>query len=124
MVTASTDTDAATIRSLFDAQAATSLALRSSTTSQRRDKLRRLSRAVLTRRERWYAAFHADLGKPRVEVELTELLPVLDEASHAIGHLKRWMRLHRVGPTLTTLGASARVQYQPRGRCLIIGPWN
>ncbi len=124
MVTAPADADAAAIRALFDAQAATALALRSSTASQRRDKLRRLSRAVLSRRERWYAAFHADLGKPQVEVELTELLPVLDEARHAIGHVRRWMRLQRVGATLTTLGTRARVQYQPRGRCLIIGPWN
>ncbi|GKS93475.1 aldehyde dehydrogenase family protein [Acidovorax sp. SUPP2825] len=124
MVTLSADADATAIRALFDAQAATALALRESTAPQRRDKLRRLSRAVLARRERWYAAFHADLGKPRMEVELTELLPVLDEASHAIGHLQRWMRLRRIGATLTTLGTSARVQYQPRGRCLIIGPWN
>lgn len=124
MVTKVIETDETTIRALFDAQASTALALRNSTISQRRDKLRRLSRAVLARREHWYAAFHADLGKPKVEVELTEFLPVLDEASHAISHLNRWMRLHRVGPTLTTLGASARVQYQPRGRCLIIGPWN
>lgn len=118
------DTDEATIRARFDSQAATSLALRASTAAQRQDKLRRLSRAVLARRERWYAAFRADLGKPPVETELTELLPVLDEAGHAIGRLKRWMRPQRVGPTLTTLGTGARVHYQPRGRCLIIGPWN
>ena len=124
MMNAPTNTEATSIRSLFDAQAATALALRESTTAQRRDKLRRLSRAVLTRRDRWYAAFRVDLGKPQVEVELTELLPVLDEASHAIGHLKRWMRPLRVSPTLTTMGTGARVQYQPRGRCLIIGPWN
>uniref|UniRef100_A0A8C5QN09 Aldehyde dehydrogenase domain-containing protein n=1 Tax=Leptobrachium leishanense TaxID=445787 RepID=A0A8C5QN09_9ANUR len=47
-------------------------------------------------RERWYAAFRADLGKPAMEVELTELLPVLGEAATP----------------------------SPRGRCLIIGPWN
>ncbi|MDP9900857.1 aldehyde dehydrogenase family protein [Variovorax ginsengisoli] len=124
MVNEAQEPDGATLGALFDAQTATALALRNSTVSQRREKLRRLSHAVLARRESWYAAFHADLGKPRIEVELTELLPVLDEASHAMGHLKRWMRLHRVGPTLTTLGTRARVQYQPRGRCLIIGPWN
>uniref|UniRef100_A0A8C5QPM8 Aldehyde dehydrogenase domain-containing protein n=1 Tax=Leptobrachium leishanense TaxID=445787 RepID=A0A8C5QPM8_9ANUR len=50
----------------------------------------------LRARERWYAAFRADLGKPAMEVELTELLPVLGEAATP----------------------------SPRGRCLIIGPWN
>lgn len=124
MKTLPSETDAATIQAAFAAQAVTALALRGSRTAERRDKLRRLSRAVLARRERWYAAFRLDLGKPEVEVELTELLPVLDEAGHAIAHLRRWMRPQRVGATLTTLGARACVQYQPRGRCLIIGPWN
>lgn len=118
------ETDAAKIRAVFAAQAATALALRTSQCAERRDKLRRLSQAVLARRDRWYAAFRHDLGKPEVEVELTELLPVLDEAGHAIAHLRRWMRTRRAGSTLTTLGAPAWVQYQPRGRCLIIGPWN
>jgi aldehyde dehydrogenase (NAD+) len=118
------ETGEAETRAVFEAQAATALALRESTAVQRCDKLRRLSRAVLARRDRWHEAFRADLGKPAAEVELTELLPVLDEAGHAIRHLKRWMRPQRVGPTLTTLGTRARVQVQPRGRCLIIGPWN
>lgn len=118
------ETNETVVRAIFDAQAATALALRDSSAAQRRAKLRSLSRAVLARRDRWYEAFHADLGKPQVEVELTELLPVLDEASHAISHLKLWMRPHGIGPTLTTLGTHAHVQCQPRGRTLIIGPWN
>lgn len=117
-------TDTATLHAAFAAQAATTLHLRDSSAAERRDKLRRLSQAVLARRNRWYEAFHFDLGKPEVEVELTELLPVLDEAAHAIKHMRRWMRPRRVSPTLTTLGTGAQVQYQPRGRCLIIGPWN
>ncbi|AVS64437.1 aldehyde dehydrogenase [Paracidovorax avenae] len=118
------DAPEAAVRALFDAQAATALALRSSDAARRLSMLRRLHRAVQARRERWYAAFRADLGKPAVEVELTELLPVLGEAGHAIRHLQRWMRPRRVGPTLATIGTRAQVQCQPRGRCLIIGPWN
>lgn len=112
------------IRAIFDAQAATAIALRDSTHGERKRKIVRLRDAVLARRDAWYAAFRADLGKPEMEVELTELLPVVDEARHAIKHLRRWMRPQRVWPTLTTMGTKARVVYQPRGRCLIIGPWN
>jgi len=112
------------VRAVFDAQAETALALRQSSTAERRQKISNLRDAVIRRRSEWYAAFRADLGKPAVEVELTELLPVIDEARDALTHLRRWMRPHRVWPTLTTAGTRARVIYQPRGRCLIVGPWN
>jgi len=121
---AAAETDDATIRAVFDGQAATAFALRDSGLAERRRKISRLRDAVLARRNDWYAAFRADLGKPPVEVELTELLPVIDEARHALKHLRSWMRRRRVWPTLTTFGTKAWVVCQPRGRCLIIGPWN
>jgi aldehyde dehydrogenase (NAD+) len=34
------------------------------------------------------------------------------------------MKPHRISPTLATLGTTSRVVYQPKGRCLIISPWN
>jgi len=118
------DTDIGHIQDLFARQGPTAMALRESTAGERAHKLKRLRDALLQRREALYAAFEADLRKPPLEVDLTELLPVVDEARHAIKHLARWMRPRRVAPTLTTLGTRARVLYQPRGRCLIIGPWN
>ncbi|WP_369820803.1 aldehyde dehydrogenase family protein [Rhizobacter sp. Root1221] len=118
------DTTPQLIQHLFERQAPTALALRESTAKQRIHKLRRLRDALLQRREAWMAAFETDLRKPPLEVDLTELLPVADEARHAISHLARWMRPRRVAATLTTLGTTARVLCQPRGRCLIIGPWN
>ena len=57
-------------------------------------------------------------------VDLTELLPVVDEIRHVRRHLRRWMKPQRAAPSLTTLGTRARIVCQPRGRCLIIGPWN
>ncbi|HJV69635.1 aldehyde dehydrogenase family protein [Ideonella sp.] len=113
-----------TIQQLFERQGPTALALRQSKAGERVRKLERLRDALLSRRETLYTAFEADLRKPRVEVDLTEFLPVVDEARHAIARLSRWMRPKRVGATLTTLGTSAKVLHQPRGRCLVIGPWN
>ena len=55
---------------------------------------------------------------------LTELVPVLDELHAATRNLPKWMRPRRVAPTLITLGTTARMLYQGKGRCLIIGPWN
>jgi aldehyde dehydrogenase (NAD+) len=118
------DADPVQIQALFAQQAPTALALRGSTARERRAKLQRLRDALLRRRKALYAAFAADLCKPPVEVDLTELLPVVDEVRHAVAHLAKWMRPRRVWPTLTTLGTRAQVLVQPRGRCLIIGPWN
>ena len=72
----------------------------------------------------WYAAGHADFRKPAAEVDLTEILPVVVEANDAIRRLKSWMKPTRVWPTLLTAGTSGYIQYEPRGRCLIISPWN
>jgi aldehyde dehydrogenase (NAD+) len=112
------------IPQLFESQQATALRLRTSTAPQRAAKLAALRDALLRRREDFYAAFQADFRKPAVEVELSELLPVVDEISHAMRHLRRWMKPRRVGTTLLTLGTRSWIACQPRGRCLIIGPWN
>lgn len=117
--TAPTEIDA-----IFARQAPVAMALRRSSAAERIARLKRLRDALLARRDAFHAAFHADLRKPALEVELTELLPVVDEARDAIRHLARWMRPRRVSATLSSLGNRAWIQSQPRGRCLVIGPWN
>ncbi|HRH16414.1 MAG TPA: aldehyde dehydrogenase family protein [Aquabacterium sp.] len=114
----------ADIQRVFDAQLSTSLAWRSSTAAERIVRLKKLRDAMLARREDFYAAFEKDYHKPASEVEGTEFMPVLDEIRHAIGDLKSWMKPKRVWPTMTTGGTSAWIEAQPRGRCLIIAPWN
>lgn len=90
----------------------------------RRAVLARLTELVLAHRAELIAAVAADLGKPAVEAELTELLPVLSEISHARRHLRRWMRRRKVWPTQMMLGTSAALLPQPKGVVLVIAPWN
>ena len=118
--------DAATqdLQAVFAAQQATALRWRMSTADQRRERIKRLRTAMLAHRQDFYAAFASDYRKPPAEVEISELLPVMDEMQHALRCLKRWMKPRRVWPTSTMLGTSGRIQYQPRGRVLIIAPWN
>jgi aldehyde dehydrogenase (NAD+) len=118
------DTSRDIIEQRFAAQATRARALRTSTVAERIGKLKRFQSALLNRRSALYQAFDADFRKPAAEVELSELLPVVDEIHVATRQLRSWMRPKRVLPTLATLGTSARVTYQPKGRCLIIGPWN
>lgn len=118
------ESDPEQIRQVFESQQATALAWRQSTVAERIARLKRLREAMLARREDFYAAFAKDYRKPIVEVEGTEFMPVLDEIRHAIAHLKKWAQPRRVWPTVTTAFTSAWIEYQPRGRCLIIAPWN
>ena len=109
---------------LFESHAVTALKLRQSTAAERRRKLAKLLDAILERKDAILDAAHRDLGKHPTETNLTEMLPLVGEVKHAIAKLKRWMKPHRIGPTAATLGTSSRVIYQPKGRCLIISPWN
>ena len=116
--------DAAALRAVFERQGPRALALRQSTPAQRIAKIRRLRDAVLAHQAEIYAAAHADFQKPPGEVDMAEILPVCLEANDAMRHLARWMRPRRVRPTLLALGTRAWVQPVPRGRCLILSPWN
>jgi aldehyde dehydrogenase (NAD+) len=112
------------MQEVFDSQAVTALRLRSSTSQERIEKIRKLRDAVIAHTEDWYRAAYADFKKPPGEVDLAEILPVCVEANDAIRNLKKWMKPSRVWPTLLTGGTRSYVQYVPRGRCLIIGPFN
>jgi len=112
------------IQQVFENQAATALRLRSSTADERIVKIRKLRDAVIAHSEDWYRAAYADFKKPAGEVDLAEILPVCVEANDAIRHLRQWMKPRHVWPTLLALGTRSHVHYVPRGRCLIIGPFN
>lgn len=115
---------ARSIQRVFERQRETALRLRSSTREERASKIRRLKQAVLDARPAFYEAGMRDFKKPAAEVDLTEILPVVAEANDALRHLKRWMKPQRVAPTMMMFGTQAWVQHEPKGRCLIMSPWN
>lgn len=92
--------------------------------AERLAALERLRQAVLDRQEAIVAALQADFGKHPVETLLSEIMPVLQEIAHARRHLRRWTRVRRVWPSLTSFGASARIVPQAKGVALIVAPWN
>jgi aldehyde dehydrogenase (NAD+) len=114
----------AEIRKVFDRQFETALRLRMSTAEERIGKIKRLKEAVLAHTAEFYAAGEADYRKPPAEVDIAEILPIVAEANDAIRNLRGWMKPHRVWPSRGSVGLRGWMQYQPRGRCLIISPWN
>jgi aldehyde dehydrogenase (NAD+) len=116
--------DHAQVQATFAAQKATAIAWRTSTADERIARLKALRDSLLEHQQQLYDAFTSDFRKPQFEVDGTEILPTLDEIRHNIRHIRKWMRPQRVAATELMLGNRAYVQYQPRGRCLIIAPWN
>lgn len=59
-----------------------------------------------------------------MEVESAEIFTVIAEINHAIANLAQWVRPKKVDAPLTFLGTRSVINYEPRGVCLIISPWN
>lgn len=119
-----TNTLDAEVRRVFEKQFDTAIRLRRSTAEERILKIKKLKAAVLAHTEALQQAMYKDFRKPAVEVDLTEILPVVAEANDAVRKVKKWMRPQGVWPTILTGGLKSYIQYEPRGRCLIIAPWN
>jgi len=112
------------LRTLFDMQQATRWSLVSTTAEERKAKLKRLAGSIRSRREAIGQAIRADFRKHADETELTEISPTLEEIDYAIRHLDSWMRPRRVPTPLTIAGGTSRIRYEPKGRVLILSPWN
>jgi aldehyde dehydrogenase (NAD+) len=98
--------------------------LRAEGYAERRDRLSRLRKAVIRYRPELDRALHEDLGKPHVEVIVTEVVPVLAEIDYARRNLKRWLRPRRVTTPSWLPGTRSQVVFEPKGASLILAPWN
>lgn len=112
------------IERIYEAQQRNRAAVASTTAAQRIEKLKRLERAMLARRDEIRAAMWADYRKPAAEVDLSEIYSVVSEARHAARHLRRWMKAKRVSTRLALFGARSSIVYEPKGVVLIVAPWN
>ncbi|MDN5744373.1 MAG: aldehyde dehydrogenase family protein, partial [Nocardioidaceae bacterium] len=70
------------------------------------------------------AAIGADLGRDAFDSWFGEIVGSRGEIDFARKNLKKWMKPSRQRVPLNQRPASARVQYEPLGVVLVIGPWN
>ncbi len=113
-----------TIQSTFDRQGANCVRIATTSLRERQALLKKLKRAIIVHADALAEAIYKDFRKAKLEVEITEIHPVLEEINHTLRHLKEWMRDKTV-PTPPPFGlAHSRIRYQPRGRVLIVSPWN
>ncbi len=59
-----------------------------------------------------------------METDAAEIFHVLNEIKVALQSLDRWTAPRKVDAPLFLAGTRAWIQYEPRGVCLIISPWN
>ncbi len=111
------------IKRVFNLQQANVVNLKASSTDERKAKLSALKAAVEKYADDIVAAVLQDTRKPEQEIRITEVLNVLGNIDRNINNLDEWMKPTEVNTTLNPDDA-ARIHYEARGVCLILGPWN
>nr|WP_321221640.1 aldehyde dehydrogenase family protein [uncultured Psychroserpens sp.] len=110
---------------LFKSQKANQFKIGKMTYKQRLKKLKSLQIALeKTYKQQLRDALYKDFKKPQLEVDLTEIYPVIDEIRFIRKHLKSWLKNQKVDTPISLLGSSSWIKNEPKGVCLIISPWN
>ncbi|MCS6819299.1 MAG: aldehyde dehydrogenase family protein [Chitinophagales bacterium] len=112
------------IHQIYEAQKQNRWNVSKTNASQRIKKLKKLREAILKDKSKIASSIYADFRKPEVEVEYSEIAPVIIQLNHAIRNLEEWMEPKEVDTPLIFLGTSSKIIYEPKGLALILTPWN
>jgi len=88
------------------------------------ENLKKLKKAILKYEGDIFEALKMDLNKTKFEAFATEIGFVLEEISHHIKHLQKWMKPVKVRTDLVNFGSRSYVLHEPFGVVLIMSPWN
>ena len=113
----------AEIQRIFALQQAHQWEMKATTADERKARLQKLKAAVEAHGDDIVAAVLKDTRKPVGEIRVTELMGVLGNIQRNIDNLEEWMKPVEVQPSLNPADR-ARIVYEPRGVCLVLGPWN
>lgn len=113
---------------VLDRQKTAQLAEGAPTAEARIDRINRAIGLLVDHKDALAEALQQDFGHRSVHGSLlTDVAGSIASLKHARDHLRRWMKPERrkVTPGLLGLfGATANVEYQPKGVVGIISPWN
>jgi aldehyde dehydrogenase (NAD+) len=112
------------ILGIFENQKKSISVLRTESVSLREARLQKLRQWIFSNRALIHKAMFDDFSKPALEVDAIEIFHVLNEIQHAVNHLDEWAASKKIDAPFTMLGTRSFIQYEPRGLCLIISPWN
>ena len=114
----------ARIRQAFEAQRAHRPDVRTQDAEARISKIQRLHDHVWARRKEIQAAMYQDFRRPPVEVDMSEVKMIAEEAEFAMKHLREWMAPEPVPTQRMLVGTRSRIEPTPKGVVCIMSPWN
>jgi aldehyde dehydrogenase (NAD+) len=91
--------------------------------AERKAKLAKLKAAVEAHADDIVKAVLEDTRKPEGEIRVTEVLNIVGNIQLNIDSLEDWMAPTEVTPSKNP-NDKARIVYEARGVCLVLGPWN
>jgi aldehyde dehydrogenase (NAD+) len=109
---------------MFEKHATRAQRLRTEPWQSRKKLIKSFGEFVMQNRQRIHEALRADLGKSETETDISEVFPLITEIKHAVRELGNWVEPEPIDAPITYLGTTSELQYEPKGACLIIGPWN
>ncbi len=111
------------LQRVFDLQIENQWNVKASTAAERKAKLTKLKDAVAAHADEIVAAVQSDTRKPEAEIRITEVGGVMGNIQLNIDNLEEWMKPTPVQPKANP-DDKAKITYEARGVCLILGPWN
>ncbi len=118
------DTATIELERIFNLQKSNQIIYGNEPIKKRYDRLTLLQKAIENNRQALRDALYADFKKPSLEVDASEILPLISEIKHAKRNLTSWTRNRSVKTPLSLLGSSSKIINEPKGVSLIIAPWN
>ena len=112
------------LQNIFDAQGENRWKIAQTSVKERIAKLLKLRKAIETRQQEFYDAVWADFHKPKTEAWLTEVYPALQEIDHTVNHLPDWVEDKDGSFSFLFPLNSSVSHFEPKGRVLIMAPWN
>ncbi|MFN8276406.1 MAG: aldehyde dehydrogenase family protein [Chitinophagales bacterium] len=116
--------DFSRIVKIYEAQKANLQALKDESLELRIKKLMRLEKAILAHRTEIEQALYNDFRKPALHTDFSEIYPAVSDCRLYRKNLYNWAQPEEVDTPLAYTGSTAKIIYEPKGRCLIITPWN
>ncbi|WP_275866926.1 aldehyde dehydrogenase family protein [Algoriphagus sp. CAU 1675] len=112
------------IQEIFNRQKKTAENWRSSRAEERIERIKKIRTWIKSHQKEIRKSLWEDFKKPEIETDLSEIFPVTSEINHTIKNLKSWMKPRSLKTPMPMLGTKAQITFEPKGRALIISPWN
>ncbi len=109
---------------IYDSQKKNFQKVKDTSVADRLKKIKKLRKLVLQKREKIQQALWNDFHKPALQVDVSEIYPVIAEAKNFESHLYDWISPKEVDTPLMLLGTNSKIIHEPKGAVLLLCPWN